>query len=253
MSRVWRWCCCGEILERPLDRWFGRADGWLIAGVFAISLIARLVFTTRFDGLYGQDAYAYYNYAQSMARGGDLAPFFWPLGYPALLASGFALFGATALTAQAINLLLGALIAGLVYLLARQVGVGRSGALAAGLIAALCGQAIQSSIVVMADIPALAWALLSAVTLLEYLRADRLRWLVFAALLLALACVTRWLYLALVPAWGAAVLLTWKRPRWRHLLVAGAAAALVLLPQAAVSLHSPFPVLDHAWSRAGRR
>lgn len=218
-----------------------------MAGVFALSLALRIAYASGFDGLYGQDAYAYYNYAQTLTQGGELAPFFWPLGYPALLAVGFALFGTTAATAQAISLLLGGLIAPLVYVLARQIGAKQVGALSAGLIAALCGQAVQSSIVVMADIPVLAWALLSAVALLEYLRADRRRWLVTAALLLALACVTRWLYLALIPAWATAVLLTWRRIRWRELLAASAAAALVLLPQAAVSIGSPYPVLNHAW------
>lgn len=237
--------------ERPLDQHIERHDGWLIAGVFAFSLALRLALTAGFDGLYGQDAYAYYNYAQTLrqalGQSGELAPFFWPLGYPALLALGFALVGASALTAQAISLLLGALIAPLVYLLARQVGAGRPGALAAGLIMALCGQAIQSSIVVMADIPALFWATLSAVALFHYLRVDQLRWLVAAALLLALACVTRWLYLALVPVWGTMILLSWRRPRWREIFAAGAAGALVLLPQAAASIGSPYPVLDHAW------
>lgn len=234
-------------MERSPERLLERRDFWQIAGVFALSLALRIAYATGFDGLYGQDAYAYYNYAQTMIRGSGLAPFFWPLGYPALLASGFAIFGISALTAQAISLLLGGLIAPLVYILARQIGAGRPGALAAGLIAALCGQAIQSSIVVMADIPALAWATLSAVALQRYLRADRLRWLVAAALLLALACVTRWLYLALIPTWTTAVLLTWRRVRWRETLAAGTAAALVLLPQIAVSIGSPFPVLDHAW------
>ena len=36
-------------------------------------------------------------------------------------------------------------------------------------------------------------------------------------------------------------------PRPVTLLASGAAAALVLLPQIAISTHSPFPVLDHAW------
>ena len=83
--------------------------------------------------------------------------------------------------------------------------------------------------------------------LLHYRRTDRGRWLVAAALLLAAACVTRWLYLALIPVWGGALLLNWRLPRWRDAFAAGAAAVLVLLPQAAISLHSPYPVLDHAW------
>ncbi len=224
-----------------------RADFLLIAGLFVFSLGVRVAFTWGFDGLYGQDAYAYYNFANDLRAGNLLKPFFWPLGYPALLALGFAVFGSAALTAQGISLLLGALLSTFVYVLARQVGARPSGALAAGLIVAVSGQAIQSSFVAMADIPALAWAAVSAILLLAYLRTDALRWIIASALALAAACVTRWLYLALIPVWGAAVLLAWRGVRLRPLLAAAGAAALIFVPQAFVSLHSPFPVLDHAW------
>ncbi|MEO8397503.1 MAG: phospholipid carrier-dependent glycosyltransferase, partial [Chloroflexota bacterium] len=236
-------------MKRPQQ--LDRLDLSLILGVFALSLALRVGFTVGFDGLYGQDPYAYYNYGQtlrqSISQHQPLPAFFWPLGYPALLAIGFTIFGQSALTAQAISLLLGALLAPTIYVLARQLGARSSGAFVAALIMASCGQAIQSSFVVMADIPALFWALLSAILLIHYLHSDQRRWLFLAALTLAIACVTRWLYLALIPVWALTLLLTWRGLRWRETLAAGIAAALILLPQAAVSLHSPYPVLDHAW------
>src|SRR4051812_15025314 len=101
-----------------------RLDLALILGVFALSFALRVGFTLGFDGLYGQDSYAYYNYGQtlrqSLSQGRTLPAFFWPLGYPAILAIGFTIFGQSALTAQALNLFLGALLAPMVYLLARQ-------------------------------------------------------------------------------------------------------------------------------------
>lgn len=228
-----------------------RIDVWLLTGILAFSLTVRIAFSLNFDGLYGQDAYAYYNFAGQLLQASSqhtwIKPFFWPLGYPALLALGFALFGTSALTAQAINLMMGALLAPLVYVLARQLGVKPSGALAAGVIMGICGQAIQSSIVVMADIPALFWATLSAVVLLRFVRTERRRWLVLAGLALGFACVTRWLYLALIPVWGAVLLLAWRQFRWRDLLVAGIALIVVLMPQASFSIHSPYPMLDHPW------
>ncbi len=220
-------------------------------GSFALSLALRLVFTAGFDGLYGQDAYAYYNCAvslrQTLLEGTPLPPFFWPLGYPALLAGAFTLFGTSPFTAQALSLLLGSLLAPLVYLLTRQVGAQRAGAFAAALIMAFCGQALQSSIVVMADIPALFWAVISAICLLHSLRTERRRWLALSAGTLALACITRWLYLALIPLWAVTLLLAWRKLRPRETLTALFAAALVLLPQLAVSMGSPYPVLNHAW------
>lgn len=228
-----------------------RFDAALLLLAFAVSIGVRLALTHGFDGLYGQDAYAYYNFAgdlrQALSEHRAPEPFFWPLGYPVLLALSFALFGTAPLTAQSVTLLLGALTAPLTYILARQLSAGKATALVAALLVALCGQAVQSSIVVMSDTPALFWATLSAVLLLRYLRNHQRRWLFFSAFLLALACVTRWLYLALIPVWGAALLVTWRHIRWRELIVAGAAAALVFVPQAAVSIHSPFPVLDHPW------
>ena len=47
---------------------------------------------------------------------------------------------------------------------------GEGGALLAGLLMACCGQVVQSSLVVMADVPALFWATLSAVSLGEHVR-----------------------------------------------------------------------------------
>src|SRR4051812_47085078 len=115
-----------------------RLDLTLILGVFALSLALRIGFSVGFDGLYGQDPYAYYNYGQilrqSINHGQPLPAFFWPLGYPALLAISFTIFGQSALTAQAISLFLGALLAPMVYLLARQLGAQSSGAFAAALI-----------------------------------------------------------------------------------------------------------------------
>src|SRR5690606_267797 len=112
--------------------------------------------------------------------------YFWPLGYPLLLAGGFALFGVSAATAQAISLILGALLASLCYVLARLVGASTVGAFVAGAVVVICGQAIQSSIVVMSDIPALTWATASAVALWAYRLRRRSGWLMAAAVLLAL-------------------------------------------------------------------
>lgn len=220
--------------------------------LFAAALLLRVLYVLGygFDGLYGQDAFAYYDFAAAVASGRTPGPFFWPLGYPVLLTGAFALFGVSAAAAQAINLALGALLAPLVYVLARQAGCRWPGALAAGLLMAICGQAVQSSLVVMADIPALAWAVISAVALNVYLDDRRRRWLALAAVTVALAAVTRWLYLALVLPWGMAVLVAWRgRFRWQDALAALAAALVILLPQMLYSTTGPYPTLNHAWVR----
>lgn len=240
---------------------------WMIL-LFILSLLLRLVYVipSGFDGLYGQDAYAYYDFAQVMREalttGKPLEAFFWPLGYPALLAAGFSLFGVTASVGQVINVLLGSALSPLVYMLARQCAISRVSATLSAVVMLVCGQAVQSSIVLMSDIPALFWATLSAVMLLKYAKSEdagevmpRPYTLTMSIVLLALASITRWLYLVLFVPWGIALLMRWKwRIQWRNLLIAASAASVIFLPQLIYSNTNPAPALNHAfvngWSLA---
>ena len=56
--------------------------------LYALFLRVALVTRTGFDGLYGQDAFAYYDYAaafkMALSQGQVPPPFFWPIGFPAL-------------------------------------------------------------------------------------------------------------------------------------------------------------------------
>lgn len=220
--------------------------------LFVVSLFLRMLLlaSSQFDGLYGQDPYAYYDFAQELRNtfsGGQAPePFFWPLGYPLLLTAAFSVLGTQVESAQFLNVVLGALLAPGVYILARQVGSGAVGALTAGVLMAVCGQALQSSLVIMADIPALAWAVLSAIALWAYLHGRSRRWLVTAITLLAVASITRWLYLALAVPWGAAILLT-KPVRWRDVAFAVIPAVVIFTAQLVYSRTSPYPTFNHAW------
>ncbi len=215
--------------------------------LFGLAFLIRFYYARGFNGLYGQDAYAYFDAAALIARGQPLTPFFWGVGYPLTLASVFAVVGASAFVGQFINIIMGAALAPLIYLTARQIGLTMPSALLAGMLIAVCGQAVQSSIVIMADIPALFWALFSTIALLRHARTDRTVWLQTSAALLAFACMTRWLYLALIPVYALFLLATWRRVRVRPVIVASLTAVIVMLPQAAFSAINPFPVLDHAW------
>jgi 4-amino-4-deoxy-L-arabinose transferase-like glycosyltransferase len=241
-----------------------RTELSLICGLFTLSLLLRLaiVLPTHFDGLYGQDAYAYYDYAQnlrtSLQNGAALKPFFWPLGYPTLLAIAFTATSTTPTIAQALSLLMGATLSPLVYIIARQIGTGRFGSIAAAAVMTLCGQALQSSMVVMSDIPALFWATVSAMLLIRYLTpkssmhttepTHQIRWLVLAAVTLVFASITRWIYLVLGLPFALSVLLVWRgRIHWRSTFITLAIAFLVLLPQILYSRTNPFPTLNHEW------
>lgn len=227
-----------------------RADLGLMAALFAASLAIRLLILRLypFDGLYGQDAYAYFDFAAALAGGQPAGAFFWPLGYPILLATAFAVFGVQSAAAQSISLLMGAALAPILYVLARQSGASRFGAGFAGMLMAICGQAVQSSLVIMSDVPALFWATASAAALRHSIHSEKARWLALAAGLLAAACVTRWIYLWLIIPWILTCLLAWRgRLRWRAALMALLAAMTILLPQILYSRSSPFPTFNHAW------
>jgi 4-amino-4-deoxy-L-arabinose transferase-like glycosyltransferase len=219
--------------------------------LFLLALVLRLYWARGFDGLYGQDAFAYYYFADSLRESLSQfqAPeaFFWPLGYPFLLMTAFAIAGKAALTAQILNILLGSALAPMLYALGREMKLGRGSAFLAGLVMAFCGQAIQSSIVLMSDIPALFWAVLSAYFLFLYLRKEQAAWLIAASFGMALAIITRWIYLALLPVWASLLLYHWRGIRWKPSLVAVFAMLLILLPQAIYSRTSPYPVLNHEW------
>lgn len=244
--------------------------------LFALALRAGLAAFTQFDGLYGQDAFAYYEYARrlldSTSRLHMPAPFFWPLGFPALVALAFVPAGISPLAGQWVSMLTGALVAPLVYLLTREVSIAiserragdetsyvpRAGALVAGLVAAVSGQLLQSSIVLMADAAATMWATFSALALLRYAKERRLRWWLAAALSLMLAAFTRWIYGALLIPWALVFLFTWRkasgesaarlRSASTHAIIVVACALPFCIAQWGALV--PSTSLNHAWLTA---
>jgi len=228
--------------------------------LFTISLIIRVypAVVLRFDGLYGQDPYAYYSYGQqvrdSVSRLQLPGKFYWPLGYPALVALGFKLTNDQPLGPQIVTLMAGAAVSVLTFLLAFELArsSGSSGRFAriAGLVAwavvAGCGQLIQSSMVIMADAPALMWATLSAWGLVRYGRTRRPGWIALAAFALAWATMTRWQYGGLAPVWAIYVIMQ-RSIHWRHIVLAVIVGLITLSPQIAHSIQNPDPLLSHQW------
>lgn len=235
-----------------------KLDVLLMLVLFAGAIVLRIavLYGSAFDGLYGQDAYAYYDFAGAITAGDAPDNFFWPLGYPLLLSAAFAFFGVTAFTGQLINILLGSALSPLIYGLTHAAGGGRRAGFSAGLLMGLSGQALQSSIVLMSDIPALFWGTASAAVMLHFISRPFPQWknrkrIIFlsaALAFLALGGISRWIYVLLALPW---LLTLWiaRRGRidWRTLLWAISAALVVLLPQALYSRRSLAPPLTHAW------
>ncbi|MBI5929784.1 MAG: phospholipid carrier-dependent glycosyltransferase [Chloroflexi bacterium] len=255
----------------------------LIAVIFlsALGVRLRLRDAFEFDGLYGQDAFAYFEYGHEVRDAvHDFrapGPMYWPLGFPILLAAGFAIGGENEQVAQGLVLVLSALIPVLIYgfmrdglpLMRWSKKKARLAGMTSALILIFSGQLLQSSVVVMADVPALFWATLSLWALGRYFRKSdhkqRHGWIALAAFALAMATITRWLYGVLAVPYALSCLVWWRGqnkdrqilalPRrnsgkyWRDGVLAVVVGVLILLPQFLHSRSNPVSVIDHAWLR----
>ena len=199
-----------------------------------LAVAAGAIAATRaFDGLYGQDAYAYFDYSvgsvrQSLLHAHALEPFFWPPGYPLLVALTSLATGPVPLAGQLVSLLMGALVPVFTYLLARELWPEDPprALLAAGMVA-LCGQLWQSSVVVMADTTGLALATFSAWALARYTRTAAGAWLMAASAAIAYATLARWIYgLVAIPF---ALYALWPLVRARAVAHAAGAIGVALL------------------------
>jgi 4-amino-4-deoxy-L-arabinose transferase-like glycosyltransferase len=226
-------------VSRGVAWWLPLGPVILLAGAAVVTLAL-----TGFDGLYGQDSFAYFHYAtgplrQALAHGQLPPPFFWPPGYPLLVAAMSDVVGVAPIAGQIVSVAAGAAAPAFTILLARELGTDEGArwplarhrwlpvSLLAGLIVAVTGQLLQSSLVVMADTLGLAAATAGAWALARYRRTGAVRWLLLSALGFGWAILTRWIYgLVAVPFTIWALMLLWRRPR-RIALLHGAGAVVV--------------------------
>lgn len=231
----------------------------LLLGGLAIlaALAARALWP--FDGLYGQDAFAYFRYARALwpwlLHGDPLPIYYWPAGYPILVALVMPLSGWSSAAGQIVGVAAAASAAGLTFLLCRELlpdaPGGRSAALVAGLIVALSGAALRAGLVVMADAAALACCAAALWALARYLNTGRARWLAGSALALGWAIITRWECGLLALPMLAGALAAWRSGRrplvLAHWLAAAAVGALVVVPQVIVSGATGADPAQHQW------
>lgn len=269
----------GPETARPPTHIAPSRQAGLLLGLFMAALALRLalILLSRFDGLYGQDAFEYYKYGRALWEAGGRVPLpgpvYWPLGYPYAMLLGFLVTGVRPLGGQLVSLLAGSAAAPLTALLTRDVvlrlGIERERAWQAGLVAgvlmAACGQLVQSSIVVMSDAVGVFWAVLSAWALVRAEGARRPAWLVLSACALAAATMTRWINGLLILPWAWYWLVDVRQRRrttlpsngegserrdssvLRSLALALITAGLIFAPQAVQSATDPSSSLGHIW------
>ena len=235
--------------------WFG--VGLLLLAMAVAAPVLLIATIHRFDGLYGQDAFAYAAYGLGPLRTalllGHAPPDFpMPPGYPLIVALVSIAFSQASAVAQAVSLVAGASVPVLVALLAREILPGRDTRLAllAGLVAAVAGQLWQSSLVAMSDTPAAAAATLGAWAACRFHRTGSRRWLALAAGALALAVETRIVFGVAAAIFG---LLAVARLRADARRAPGPAlVAAVLAAGVAVAVLAPALVAIGAAFSAGR-
>jgi hypothetical protein len=235
-----------------------RLEPLMQTSLFVVAILVRLALMggTGFDGLYGQDSFAYYDFAQGLHNGllnGDIpSGFFWPVGYPALLVIAFTLFGQSIGVAQAFTLLVSALLGPLMYAILRQLGTQRLAACAGGLTIIVCGQLNQSSLVVMSDVPALFWGMLSLWYLLKHQHKPTTLHVVLACTYLACATMTRWTYGLLFVPTIVSVMVNRHTIRWPTLILALGLASGIIGLQFLISQQYDSPGVNHAFVEGWR-
>lgn len=232
--------------------------------VFGIALLFRLtvLHQIQFDGLYGQDPYAYLDYSIALRSAIEHLqvppPFFWPIGYPALVAL-LSLLLPMAIAPQAVSVVSSAVCATITFLLTREILGDRPradlGAVVAALIISSAGQMMVSSLSAMSDATALCAATISGYALARSFRGavfreKSTRWLALAGFSLGFAIMTRWVYAVLVPVSFFAIS-RFGSEHWRGTTKRIAIVAIFLLcaliPQLTVMLfYSSHGVLSNA-------
>jgi hypothetical protein len=230
-------------------------------GLFLLALTIRvfIIMAAHFDGLYGQDAFAYLDYTKQILNLHLTGPFYWPLGYPLVAALFGLLLRNPVMGAQAASVILSSALAPLTYMITfellapatdnahgqpARVAVG----LIAGLLTATSGQLLQSSIVIMSDAAGVLWATLAAVSLIKLGRSPRTHWVVLAGITLAMAIISRWIYVALILPFGLYFLAKHRSLlSTSKFLISSLIFLVIVISQFAFSQTSAAPVLSHGW------
>ncbi len=239
-----------------MTKW-NRSGKFLALFLLAIVVRTTAVLLTDFDGLYGQDAFAYYENAKLIQQTfPDLEGIrrdYWPagkaapIGYPAAVALFLTLLGSSPLAGQVLSMLAGSFVPPLLFLLtlamlAHADWPERDKDLAgifAGLLAIFSGALIRSSLVVMADALGLSLATLSALLAVRYSESGRLAIIALLALSMGLAILVRNPNATLALATCAYIFFSMRERsglRLTHIMIGVGIGIVLLLPQVLLAL-----------------
>lgn len=231
---------------------------FLFLFLLALSVRTATVLLTDFDGLYGQDAFAYYENAKIIHNAfPDLEAIrnsYWPvgkaapIGYPAVVALAFLWIGVSPLAGQIVSLIAGSLVPPLLFLLTVTLLANSEWSekekllcgLLAGLLGVFSGALVRSSIVVMADALGQFLATLSVLLAFRYVESGKLMWMGLTAFVVALSILVRTPNILIGLVIFLYIFLYRKakpKIRFRHIVVGAGIGIVVLLPQVLIALY----------------
>lgn len=220
-----------------------RTAAWYWAILVALALLAGYIVYNA-TAVYGvglsQDSVVYMAAAENLAAGRGLLAMdgtpitLWPPLYPATLALLLRLFGADVLvSARVINVILAALVVLLTGVYARQLRLAPIFGLGAAAMTAWAYPIVATRIMTWSEPPFVFFVLLSLMALTRYITHRQLSALIIFAVTTALAALTRYVGVVLIPI-GLLVYLAYSQGRWAtRLATALALAGVAFLPLAA--------------------
>ncbi len=167
----------------------------------ALSFRVLLLLTFPFDGLYGQDSYAYLDWSKQFADAifhFQVPPnFYWPIGYY-FFTTIFSLLtvGDFTLAALLVSIFSSSLCAGVVYLIALRLFENEPAkspiAFASGLLMCFSGAIVKPGLTIMSDALGLLFLCSSVYFVLKYCSEKKLSAIIYAFIFLSLGTMTRY-------------------------------------------------------------
>jgi hypothetical protein len=185
---------------------YTKSNTFIFVFLFILAFAVRLVYLLyfKFDGLYGQDAYAYAEYSKQFYYSiieFKIPPYFyWPIGFY-IFSSLFAFItaGYSSLSSLLVSLNAGALTAGFIYLLAKEFlskyfteDSAKKYSIAAGFIICFAGITTKQSVVIMSDALGLLFITISALFLIKYINEQTRKYLILCFVVFAFGVLTRY-------------------------------------------------------------
>lgn len=229
---------------------------------FIVLLIATaIIFLTKFNGLYGQDAHEYYRYAKALLMffetGNHPGDYFWPVCYP-LVAAGISFFTHVKilLVLQLVSVVSLALVVWVVGNWNFESLKNLKIQLAFALIAVgLSPFMLREGIVCMSDMLSIALVILAFYTAHNFLNTEKIKWLCLFSAFAALACTTR--YASAVILLPFSLLIAYRlvlKKAFLKFLPVVFIAAICFLPHFLIRLYTPLAFVQHEllneWSAA---